>query len=198
MQQKIVRAFLKGIKKGNFELVDYFLNHLDDPLKLLVIKDKLGNTAFHCAAASGRLELFYRLFYLVWHKIEHPQKLVHLVNHTGKTPWHYAAQFGYSEFFQKPKEETSSSGGESQPAKPAIKRIKPKKVKVNLQTMISIIGQNFVNGSKAFIDNNEVITTFKSSVSLIADFILDTIGVHEVKVQNPDGEGSNTVKLMAK
>src|SRR5438477_470995 len=42
--------------------------------------------------------------------------------------------------------------------KPFIKRIKPNKIKTNVQTMISIMGQNFVSGAKTFVDNNEVIT----------------------------------------
>ena len=90
----------------------------------------------------------------------------------------------------------ASSGGEI--PKPVIKRIKPKKVKTNIQTMISIMGKNFVNGAKTFVDNNEAITTFKSSVLLFADFILNTVGVHDVKVQNPDGQESNVVKVNAK
>ena len=87
----------------------------------------------------------------------------------------------------------STSSGEL--PKPVIKRIKPKKVKTNVQTMISILGKNFIDGAKTFVDNNEVITTFKSNVLLIADFILNTVGKHEVKVENPDGQESNTVKI---
>ncbi len=104
------------------------------------------------------------------------------------------AQFPDS--FQKPKDNSSSSGGEA--PKPAIQRIKPNKVKTNVQTMISIIGKNFANGTKAFIDNTEVTTNFKSNILLIVDFILNTIGNHELKLQNPDGQESNTVKLKAK
>lgn len=81
---------------------------------------------------------------------------------------------------------------------PVIKRIKPSSVKANVQFMISIMGKNFIDGSKAIIDNNEVLTTFKSKFMLIADFILNTVGVHELKVKNPDGQESNTVNIKAK
>lgn len=81
---------------------------------------------------------------------------------------------------------------------PIIKRIKPKAVKVNVQSMISIMGQNFIDGAKAFIDSNEVMTTFKSNMLLIVDFILNTVGIHEVKVKNLDGQESNSVKLKSK
>ena len=97
--------------------------------------------------------------------------------------------------FQKLKDASSSSGGIV--LKPGIKRIKPNKVKVNIQTMVSIMGKNFVDGAKAFVDDNEVVTTFKSNILLFADFILNTVGNHEVKIQNPDGQESNVVKVMA-
>jgi len=99
----------------------------------------------------------------------------------------------FPDFFQK---QTSSSGGKA--PSPVIKRIKPNKVKANVQTMISIMGKNFVNGAKTFVDSNEVITTFKSNVLLFADFILNSVGAHEVKVQNPDEQESNTVKVKAR
>ena len=86
----------------------------------------------------------------------------------------------------------------SSSSKPEIKRIKPKKVTVNIQSMVSIIGKNFVEGTKAIIDSNEVLTTFKSNMLLIINFVLDTVGLHELKVQNPDGQESNVVKIMAK
>ncbi len=101
----------------------------------------------------------------------------------------------FPDFFQKPPASTSSGG---QILKPIIKRVTPSKVKTNVQTMISIMGKNFVNGAKTFVDSNEVITTFKSNVLLIADFILNTVGIHDVKIQNPDGQESNTVKVKAR
>ena len=114
----------------------------------------------------------------------------------------------FPDFFQKqapsnnpspsttPPPAATSSSGET--LKPIIKRINPNKVKANVQTMISIMGKNFVNGAKTFVDSNEVITTFKSNVLLIANFILSTVGTHDVKVQNPDGQESNTVKVRVK
>ena len=107
----------------------------------------------------------------------------------------------FPNLFQKqtsgnPPSTSSSSGGEA--PKPVIKRIKPTKVKTNVQTMISIIGRNFVNGAKTFVDDNEVITTFKSNILLFADFILNTTGAHDVKVHNPDEQESNTVKIKGK
>lgn len=102
----------------------------------------------------------------------------------------------FPNLFQKPKDNSSSSGGEA--PKPVIKRIKPTTVKTNVQTMISIMGKNFVNGAKAFIDDNETVTTFKSNVLLFADFILNSTGVHNITVQNPDEQKSNTVKLKSK
>lgn len=109
----------------------------------------------------------------------------------------------FPEFFQKPKEETppaniSSSSSAGGPVTPVIQRIKPKKVKVNVPSMIQIMGQNFVNGAIAFIDNNEVITTFKSKTRLLIDFTLNSIGLHDVKVKNPDGQESNTSMIKAK
>ncbi len=102
----------------------------------------------------------------------------------------------FPDLFQKQtSDNTSSSSGSP---KPVIKRIKPKKVKINVQTMISIMGKNFVDGAKTFVDSNEVITTFKSNVLLFADFILNATGMHTVKVQNPDGQESNAVKVKGK
>ena len=100
----------------------------------------------------------------------------------------------FPNLFQKQTSDSSSG----QAPKPVIKRIKPKKVKINVQTMISIMGKNFVDGAKTFVDNNEVITTFKSNVLLIVDFILNTAGNHDVKVQNPDEQESNVVKVKGK
>ncbi|GEM_PF-2494800 len=97
-----------------------------------------------------------------------------------------------------PSGQTSSGGIVTATSPPVIKRIKPKAVKANLQAMASIIGQNFVSDSKALIDNNEVLTTFKSKVLLLIDFVLNSTSVHEVKVKNPDEQESNVVKLMAK
>ena len=81
---------------------------------------------------------------------------------------------------------------------PQIRKINPKSVKVNVQSMISIMGKNFAEGVKAFIDENEVVTTFKSNMLLIVDFVLDTLGLHDLKVENSDGQESNTVKVKAK
>ncbi len=103
----------------------------------------------------------------------------------------------FPNLFQKPTSNNSSSSGDIV-QKPIIKRIKPNKVKTNVQTMISIMGKNFVDGAKTFIDDNEVITTFKSNAKLIADFILTTVGPHSVKVQNPDEQESNVVKVKAR
>ena len=97
-----------------------------------------------------------------------------------------------------PPSSDQTSSGAVAVSSPVIKRIKPKSFKINLQTMASIMGQNFVDGSKAFIDNNEVLTTFKSKVLLLIDFVLKNSGVHEVKVKNPDEQDSNVVKIMAK
>lgn len=106
----------------------------------------------------------------------------------------------FPQFFQKPQEAATPTPSPtvSSPVKPVIKRIKPKSVKINVQSMISVMGQNFVSGAKAFIDNNEVITTFKTNMLLVIDFVLNTIGLHDLKVQNPDGEESNTVKIMSR
>ena len=108
----------------------------------------------------------------------------------------------FPELFQQPKDKppsnpegagVSSSGQAVAP--PVIKRIKPKSVKINVQSMASIMGKNFVDGAKAFIDNNEVVTTFKSKVLLVIDFILNSVGKHELKVKNPDGQESNTIEV---
>ena len=104
----------------------------------------------------------------------------------------------FPEFFQKSQTNSSSSGSLETPLQPSIKRIKPKTLKTNVQTMITIFGQNFAAGTKAFVDNNETITTFKSKAKLIADIVLNTTGMHSIKVQNPDGQDSNTVNVMAK
>lgn len=116
----------------------------------------------------------------------------------------------FPDFFQKPKEESkptptpfatpSPATSEVQPniLSPSIKRIKPKNLKTGIQSMVTIIGKNFVTESKAFVDNNEVLTTFKSNLRLLIDFVLDTVGLYEVKVKNPDGQESNAVKVRAK
>ena len=92
----------------------------------------------------------------------------------------------------------SSSSGEPALSNPKIKRTKPKAVKVNVESMIKIIGKNFVEGATAFVDDNEVVTEFKSQAKLIINLILDTVGLHELKIQNPDGQESNTIQIKAK
>lgn len=92
----------------------------------------------------------------------------------------------------------SSSSGSAQLPAPFIKRIKPNKFKVNMQSMAQIMGQNFVNGTKALIDNNEVMTTFKSKAMLVIDFVLSSVGSHDLKVKNPDGQESSPVKIKVK
>ncbi|MBI3590974.1 MAG: hypothetical protein HY094_06310 [Candidatus Melainabacteria bacterium] len=103
----------------------------------------------------------------------------------------------FPNLFKKPIDGVLPPGAEQTP-KPQIKRVKPKSVKVNVESMVSIMGKNFISGAKAFIDDNEVMTTFKSNVKLVIDFILDSVGVHKLKVQNPDGQESNTVNVKAK
>lgn len=113
----------------------------------------------------------------------------------------------FPNFFQKSNEESQPTPTAENPAlggspplstlqaPPTIKRIKPNKIKANIQSMISILGQNFVNGSKAIIDGNETLTIFKSNVLVIIDIVLNKIGMHEIKVKNPDNKESNSVKL---
>ena len=96
---------------------------------------------------------------------------------------------GFPQFFQKPKPEITA---------PIIRKIKPKKVKINVQSTISIMGKNFVQDTKAFIDNNEVLTTFKTNMLLFANFVLSTAGIHKLKVKNPDEQESNIVKINVK
>lgn len=81
---------------------------------------------------------------------------------------------------------------------PKINRIKPSKVKINSETVLKIQGKHFIEGAKAFIDNNEVLAIFKSNVLLTINFIFDTVGFHEIKIQNPDGEESNIAKVKVK
>lgn len=108
----------------------------------------------------------------------------------------------FPNLFQKqeesPKPLPSPSPASEEALKPQIKRIKPNSFKVNVQSTASILGQNFASGTKAFIDNNEVLTTVKSNVLLIIKFVLSSGGSHEVKVKTPDGQESNTVKVRAK
>ena len=114
----------------------------------------------------------------------------------------------FPNLFQKPSEEpspspnagstTSSSSSSGQEVTPVIKRIKPKAVKINVQSMASVLGKNFTDGAKAFIDGSEVITTFKSKAKLVIDFVLSTVGIHEIKVQNPDGQESNAANITGK
>ena len=100
----------------------------------------------------------------------------------------------FPNLFQKPQSNESPTLSLA----PQIRKIKPSNVKVNVQSMVSIMGRNFVEGAKAFIDENEVITAFKSSMLLIIDFVLDALGLHDLKVENPDKHESNTVKIKAK
>lgn len=93
-----------------------------------------------------------------------------------------------------------SEGGSTGPTPkaPLVKRVKPKKVRVNTQSRLKVKGKNFVSDSIALIDENEVLTTFKSNMLLILDVVLDKLGVHTLKVRNPDEQESNTVKVKAK
>ncbi len=107
----------------------------------------------------------------------------------------------FPDLFKKPTEPIPTDNGSSgSPVldSPLIKRLKPNIVKANKETTITIKGINFVDGVKAFVDNNEVAATFKSNVLLIINFIFDTAGIHEVKVQNPDGTESNSVNIKVK
>ena len=92
----------------------------------------------------------------------------------------------FPDLFQK-----STETAPTPPITPQIKRIKPNKFKINVQSMATIMGRNFIDGAKTFIDGSEVVTAFKSNVKLVIDFVLNAVGVHQVKVQNPDGQESN-------
>ncbi|MBI3307780.1 MAG: IPT/TIG domain-containing protein [Candidatus Melainabacteria bacterium] len=84
----------------------------------------------------------------------------------------------------------------SQP--PLIKRIKPKKVQVSIQTTIQVKGNNFDEEANILIDESETSTTFQSSMALITDITLEQEGIHKVKVKNSNGQESNEVNLKAK
>ena len=94
----------------------------------------------------------------------------------------------FPQLFKKP---ISSSGSDS----PFINRVKPKSINLNKETTIKVKGKNFADGVKTFIDKNEIATTFKSNMLLIVNFIFDTVGLHELKVQNPSGNESNVVNV---
>ncbi len=116
----------------------------------------------------------------------------------------------FPEFFQKqepkdakptipsPLPPTSSSSGSVPVPIPVLQRIKPTLFILNKQSMASVTGQNFVDGAKAFIDDNEVLTTVKSKALVIIDFVLNSKGTHTVKVKNPDGQESNILKIKGK
>ncbi|MBI1858414.1 MAG: IPT/TIG domain-containing protein, partial [Candidatus Melainabacteria bacterium] len=84
----------------------------------------------------------------------------------------------------------------SQP--PLIKRIKPKKVQVSIQTTIQVKGNNFDEEANILIDESETSTIFQSSMALITDITLEQEGIHKVKVKNSNGQESNEVNLKAK
>ena len=108
----------------------------------------------------------------------------------------------FPQLFKQPDETPSTSSGSVNQdidiGSPSIKRVKPSKVRINLQSMATVIGNNFAEGSKAFIDNIEVLTTFKSKFKLIIEFILNSTGQHELKVKNSDGKESNSVNIKGK
>ena len=107
----------------------------------------------------------------------------------------------FPELFKQEKEgETSSNdiNGSGTKAAPVIKRTRPKKSFVNVQSMLKIKGENFIEGVKAFINENEAVTNFRSSMLLIVDVLFDSLGVNELKVKNPDGQESNTITIEVK
>ena len=106
----------------------------------------------------------------------------------------------FPEFFKQVEnnvENSSSSSGSIEQLTPSITRIKPSRIKVGSMTALRIQGRNFIEGAKALIDNDETLTTFKSNILLIVNFVFNTTGQHEIKVQNPDGSESNVVKVNA-
>ncbi len=104
----------------------------------------------------------------------------------------------FPEFFKQPEDNSQNSPGTEEPLSPSITRIKPPKVKIGSMIALKIQGKNFIEGAKALIDNNETLTTFKSNILLIVNFVFNAAGIHEIKVQNPDGSESNTVKIKVK
>ena len=119
----------------------------------------------------------------------------------------------FPNFFQKsePKEEqpaplpspqAPSTGSSSEPSTqavvPSIKRMKPLVFKINTKAMASIFGDNFIQGTKVFVDNNEVLTSVKSNMLLLINFMLGSTGEHNVQVKNLNGQESNTVKVKGK
>ena len=101
----------------------------------------------------------------------------------------------FPELFTQASEDNNDSSEE--PA-PKIKRIKPNKIKINIPAMAKIKGMNFTDGAKVFIDENEVTTSFQSDMLLLIDFTLTTPGAHLVTIKNPDGQESNTLKIISK
>lgn len=81
---------------------------------------------------------------------------------------------------------------------PSIKRMKPLVFKINTKAMASIFGDNFIQGTKTFVDNNEVLTSVKSNMLLLINFMLSSTGEHNVQVKNPNGQESNIIKIKGK
>lgn len=103
-----------------------------------------------------------------------------------------------SQFPELFKQENESETTSDTNAAPVIKRTRPKKIFVNIQTILKIKGENFIEGVKAFINENETVTNFRSSMLLIVDVLFDSLGINELKVKNPDGQESNTITIEVK
>lgn len=89
----------------------------------------------------------------------------------------------------------SVTGEDIEKPEPFIRKVVPKRVRVNIESTLRIKGANFLEGVKAVIDNSEVIADFKSDMLLFVNFVFDSLGLHDLKVQNPDGQESNTAKI---
>lgn len=95
------------------------------------------------------------------------------------------------------KEEESVTEAGSAPA-PKIKRIKPIKVTINNPITVKVIGNNFVQGSKIFLNDEEISTTFLSDMILQFELTLTNSGKHTIKVINPDNKESNVKNIKGK
>ena len=83
---------------------------------------------------------------------------------------------------------------------PFISSVNPSSVNINSSKIITIKGNNFVQGSIVKLDNFTIPTTFIDSGTLQSTLRLDNLGEHFVTVFNPAPGGgySNEISIMAK
>lgn len=87
---------------------------------------------------------------------------------------------------------------------PRIKRVKPRKIKVGVETTLKIKGKNFAEDSTILVDGQDIaeiegaVFTFINQKKATLTITFSEPGKHTIQIQNTTGQSSNLFKVKVK